>query len=80
MNIKGENLSLLSSNYCHESFFLQVELIVGKNTLFLPGMSLAAVFPYYQYIFSLSFFIFLSFSLSALDPAAFDISTSAPSF
>lgn len=63
MNIKGENLSLLSSNYCHESFFLQVELIVGKNTLFLPGMSLAAVFPYYQYIFSLSFF-YLPFLLS----------------
>lgn len=55
-------------NYCLLFFFI-----------FLPGMPLASVFPHYQYIFSLSFFIF-SVALLAMHPAVFDISASAPSF
>ncbi len=51
MNINGENASLFSSNFCHESYSCKLLESQSEELLYsLSVMPLATVFPYYQYI------------------------------
>ncbi len=79
MNINGENASLFSSNFCHESYSCKLlesqieELLYSFFASYATGNCL----PLLSIYLSLSFFIFLN-TLS--QHSVFDISSSAPSF